>query len=563
MKQAVKDYFKNGGIPVTLIFCFLILYVFCVEMYDNKKDFIELSRHISIEENHLLGDHIYSVSNSEDTNIYSDLHRSVISFKYRKLKKENYTISNPFIVYNLYGTNLLSLNLYFQSDTDSYLDYTVHVEDEKIPNFSRTLNNGEKDNLTKTHEYQLIGLVKGYKNTILLELKDQTGNILSTKEFQINLCNLETDSQLFATVTDGKNKESLEDGLYTICGNDSDQQDYMSAYDNDGILRSEIPIIGYRSHKILFTDQGEMLFSISQTRIVKMSRLGEVLKIYRTGHYQLHHDYVFSDDGNILVLANNTEKDTEEDCIIKINLETSEVTELIDFEPMFQSYVDICYWDTESARDEGEDGLDWLHLNSIVYVEGDVFLSSRETSSIIKISDIETTPTLEYIISNKKIWDGTEFSNYLYTQIGDFKIHAGQHSLNYIEGEEDGVFYLAFFDNNYGKSTSRPEFDFTQVGITNQNAFAGDQSYYYVYKIDENNHTFELVDSLSLVYSGIVSNIQQLDNGHLLTDSGTAGYFAEYDENHNLIRSFSLTLNKYMIYRVFKYSYDGVWFYSN
>lgn len=562
MRQAIKDFFKNGGIPVTFIFCCLMLYVFCVEMYENKKDFIQLSRNISIEENNLLGEHIYSVITSEDTSIYNELYRSVISYKYNQLKKQNYTISEPFIAYNLYGTNLLGLNLYFHTDTESYLDYTVHVDEEGIPDFTRTLNNGEEDNLTKIHEYQLIGLVKGYKNTILLELKDKTGNVLSTKEFQIDLSNLETNSQLFATVTEGESKESLEDGLYTICGNDSDEQDYMSAYDNAGILRSEIPIIGYRSHKILFTEQEEMLFSISQTRIVKMSRLGEVLKIYRTGHYQLHHDYVFSDDGNILVLANNTEKDTEEDCIIKINLKTNEVTELIDFEPMFQSYVDICYWDKESVRDEGEDGLDWLHLNSIVYVDGDVIVSSRETSSIIKIKNIETAPTLDYIISNEKIWDGSNYTDYLYTQVGDFKIHAGQHSLNYTKDKEDGIYYLSFFDNNYGISTSRPDFDFTKVGITNQNSFSGDYSYYYVYKIDENKKTFELMDSLELVYSGIVSNIQNLDNGNLLTDSGTAGYFAEYDKNHQLIRGFSLTLNKYMVYRVFKYNYHNIWFYS-
>lgn len=562
MRQSIKDFFKHGGIPVTVILCCLLFYVFCVEMYENYEDYIALSKCVTIEENSSLGEHIYSVSNTEDTSIYSSLYQSVVTSKYKKLKKKHSTISDPLLVYNLYGTNLLGLNIYFESDKESYLDYRIHVEEENIGDFERTLYNGAENNLSKKHEYLLVGLVKGYENTVTLELKDASGSILETKEIKVDLCDLKTSSQLFAEMSETENTNPLQNGLYTICGNDSDEQDYMSAYDNDGILRSEIPIIGYRSHKILFTEEGDMLFSISQSRIVKMSRLGEVLRVYRTGHYDLHHDYVFSDDGNIIVLANNTEKDTEEDCIIKIDLESGKVTELIDFEPMFQSYVDICYWDTESARDEGEDGLDWLHLNSIVYVDGDAFLSSRETSSIIKINDIETNPTLEYIISNEAIWENTEFTDYLYTQIGDFKIHAGQHSLNYIGGEEDGVYYIAFFDNNYGKSTSRPDFDFTQVGITNQNAFAGDNSYYYVYKIDENNKTFELVDHLNLVYSGIVSNIQQLDNGNLLTDSGTAGYFAEYDENHELIRGFSLTLNKYMVYRVFKYTYDGVWFYS-
>ena len=402
--------------------------------------------------------------------------------------------------------------------------------------------------------------MKGYVNNLTLTLKDESGNVIETNEIQLDFTGLETESQLFAEITEGESTSELEDGLYTICGNDSDTQDYMAAYDNDGILRSEIPIIGYRSHKVLFTDNNTMMFSISQSKIVEMSRLGEVLEVYKTGHYHLHHDYTFANDGNLLVLANNNEKDTEEDCIIKINLVTKEVTEVIDFEPMFQSYVDTCHLDTEGARDEGEDGLDWLHLNSIEYVDGDVFLSSGETSSILKVSDLETNPTLEFIISDEKIWENTEFSDYVFTKVGDFKIHAGQHSLNYIEGEEEGVYYIAFFDNNYGKATSQPDFDYQKLGITNQNPFGGDHSYYYVYKINENERTFELVDSVELVYSGIVSSVQHLSNGNLLTDSGTAGVYAEFDENHNLIRSFRLNLNKYMVYRVFKYDYKQLWF---
>lgn len=514
--------------------------------------------HISLEYDTSLGKDIYVVkTNNDEISIYDEQYQNLIQEEYKTLSENTYTFEEPLLIYNLYGTNKLGLNIKFTSTESAYLNYKIEVEG--FNDFSKTLKNDGKNNLAKNHEYQIIGFVKGYVNTLILDLKDKNDKTIATKEIKIDLSAIKTDSQLKAEVTTGKSKQELAEGLYTILGNDSDTQDYVAMYDNDGILRSEIPIIGYRAHQILFKDN-YMYFSISQSKIVKMSRTGKIDEIYTTGHYHLHHDYTFTEDGNLIVLANNLEKDTEEDCIIKIDLETKEVKELIDFETMFESYVETCYWDKESARDEGEDGLDWLHLNSIEYVDGDVFLSSRETSSIIKINNIEEKPELEYIIADKEIWADTEFSDYVYKKVGNFKIHAGQHSVRYIKTSKDYIYYLAFFNNNYGKATSKPDFDYTTIGITNQNAFTGDNSYYYLYKVNEKEKTFKLVDSIELTYSGIVSSIQHLDNKNILTDSGTAGVYAEYDSNHKLIKSFSLDLNKYMLYRVLKYDYKELWF---
>ena len=528
-----------------------------VESQLNDEDW--LADNVSITKNDTLGENIYSVNRPAAVEVFDMIYQDAVQDKLDVLLEDDYTFDNPLMIYNLYGTNTLGLNLYFFTEEEAQLSYTIHVDDNDIADFSRTLSNGEDGNVTTSHAYQIIGLIPGEVNEVSLVLENEDGEEIDSKEITVDLTDVSVNAQKKLTVEDGDSKQELTNGLYSMLGNDSDDQDYLALYDNDGILRMETEIIGYRAHRILFKDN-KMYYSVSQTRIAEVNPLGQVTEIYRTGHYQLHHDYVFDNDGNLIVLANNTEKNTEEDCIIKIDLDTKAVTEVIDFEDMFKSYVDTCTLDTTGSRDEGEDGLDWLHINSIVWLDGDVLLSSRETSSIIRVNNIEDNPELVYFLSNDQFWKDTEFSDYVYEQKGDFKIHAGQHSLNYEESDEDGVYYITFFDNNYGRSNSQPEFDYSTVGIDNDNAFEGDESYYYVYRVDENEETFELVDSFDVTYSGIVSSVQPMSNGNVIVDSGTAGVFAEYDEDHNLIRRFTAKLNKYMVYRVFKYTFNDFWF---
>lgn len=526
------------------------------------KDREWMRQNVVIKRNKLLGEHIYYVEKPYTVTTFNMVFQEVVKDKLDEMLESSYSFQEPLLIYNLFGTNELGVNIYFDTEEAYSLSYTIHVEDEEYSDFSRTLSTKEEDHLTKKHQYQIIGFVPGKKNFLTLELKNKETEVVDTKKIEIDLSSVFVHAQVTLDTTTGTEDESslLSNGLYAMLGNDSDEQDYLALYDNDGILRSETDIIGYRAHRILFQDQ-KMYYSISQTKIAEVDALGQVTNIYQTGQYQLHHDYTFDGDGNLLVLANNTKKNTEEDCIIKINLETKEVTEVIDFEDMFSSYVSTCQLDTTSTRDEGEDGLDWLHLNSIIYVDGDVILSSRETSSILRVNDIETNPTLVYLLADSKIWKNTEFHDYVYEKTGEFKIHAGQHSLTYRGTDDTGVYYLTFFDNNYGKANSQPEFDYSSIGISNTTSpFEGDHSNYYVYKVDENRKTFALVDSFEVTYSGIVSSIQLMENGNILVDSGTVGEFREYDSSHHLLKTFRGKLNKYMMYRIFKYDFDGFWF---
>ena len=176
-------------------------------------------------------------------------------------------------------------------------------------------------------------------------------------------------------------ESSVSNGLYVILGNDSDGLDFMYYYDNQGVLRGEVPLIGYRSHRLLFQN-GRMYYSISQTKIAAVNSLGQVEQVYDTKDYILHHDYVFDDEGDLLVLATDTQSDSVEDQILLLDDETGEITMEFDLGDLLGDYKQSC---TRSPDEE----LDWMHINSIQWLGDEtVILSSRETSSILKISGL-------------------------------------------------------------------------------------------------------------------------------------------------------------------------------
>ena len=161
------------------------------------------------------------------------------------------------------------------------------------------------------HEYQVIGLVPDMENEITFTLAETDGQ---TEEQTITyeMGSLLGQEAVQLETEEGDSGEEQEEGLYVVLGNDSDGLDFMYYYDNSGVLRGEVPIIGYRSHRLLFSEES-MYFSISEMEMARMDELGQVTAVYDLGQYELHHDYVFDDDGNILLLATDTEQDSVED----------------------------------------------------------------------------------------------------------------------------------------------------------------------------------------------------------------------------------------------------------
>lgn len=488
--------------------------------------------------------------------IYTEEYQTAVEERLEEEKSTGiYTEKAMLIKENPYGTNNLSLYVYFETEEAVKVSYTVSVPDETIEDFSKTPV-GECGYGTE-HEFQVIGLVPEQKNTITFTLQGQDGSE-ETYTCIKEIGAAEGDEEIRLEKTEMEEKaEEISDGLYVILGNDSDDRDYMYYYDNSGVLRGEVPLIGYRSHRLLFQNN-LMYYSISEHKIAAVNNLGKVERIYSTGDYSLHHDYVFDDDGNLIVLATEDESESVEDQIIRINTETGEVKCVLDLGELLPDYKEDCV--------ENEDGeLDWAHLNTVQWIVNQkILLSSRETSTIIMISDLYNSPKIDYMIGEESFWEGTGYETLLLQKDeseGAFTNTGGQHSVTWQEedGLGEGEYYLYMFNNNFGVSVSNPDYDWSEIEGMETSMQSGEKSYFYKYKIDENKNEYKLIQSFEVPFSAYVSSAQEYE-GNIIIDSGMKGIFGEYASDGSLLCQFKMKLSDEYIYRVYKYNFEGYYF---
>ena len=486
-------------------------------------------------------------------------------------REKTYTLGSPLAVLNPFGTGSNGLYLYFRTDAPTQVTYTVHVEDESIPDYTATVNNQGADGYSRLQEFLLVGLVPGMENTVTLSAETRQQGTAYT--FTIDRPESASGYTSQLEVEDGDvDVEQLSDGLFYAMGF-GDYYGYTFFFDNEGVLRYEMVLEGYHSDRFLWDDDGSLITCVGSQKIARIKRFGQVTQVYDLGQYELHHDINWGPEGTILALATDTEGETVEDQVLKIDLTTGEVSHVVDFTQVFQSYFEetrpVQATDPFGLWSEGE--WDWLHLNSLQYVEEDnaIIVSSRETSTIIKAT-LEEEPQILWMAGNPDFWEGTDFASYCLEAEGDFLFQYGQHDVEQMDTTqvdklgfapaEEGQIYLRLYNNNYYAMSSRDDF---QVEVpdevsTSSTVDGEANSHVYFYLVDENEGTFTLVDSFDLPYSSLVSNVQ--DTGDtFVVNNGVSQCFEEYDQQGQLIRQYqySCTANGY---RVMKDDFAGYWF---
>lgn len=440
----------------------------------------------------------------------------------KSMPEVTWSATQPLAILNPYGTGSNGLYLYFETDMATQISYSIHVPDSDIPDFTATASDISGEEYTKTHEFQIIGLVPGETNEVTLTITGRWGNTRQIVSFTVEMPQTSSGYSTRLEVTEG--------------------------YGLDRIL-------SYGS---------EIITCVSSSKIAKINGLGQVTAIYELEGYDLHHDIGFGAEGEILALAEVPGCETVEDRLLSIDPDSGEVTELINFSSLLSDYYQLTravgpnddfFWQVGER--------DWIHLNSLVYLEeqDSLILSSRETSSIIKVSGLHTEPAVDWIIGDEAIWQGTAYEEKCLDQEGDFVLQYGQHCVEYYaDGETEGVYYFSLYNNNYWSLNSRDlelQVD-DSVGVELYDT-ENKTSQVYIYRIDENNRSYSLESSFDVPYSSIVSNGSLCENSSNWTvNSGMAMVFGEYDEEGTLIRQYKYKCTM-QNYRAFKYQME-LWF---
>lgn len=481
--------------------------------------------------------------------------------KYKDAKR--YTLEEPLLILNPYGTNVTGLYLYFETKQRVNVKYEVSVKDESICDFTGSLYTNASGMPLAVQEGQIIGLIQGMTNYVVLYLYDGEGNLVQKEGYKIDVPDYGTVKEPKLSGEQKGNAHLLSDGLYCLFGYDrrnSEEPRHLLFYDNEGNIRAEIPLdVTIQDVKLERVD-GNLFFACGTRQYAQVNPIGKVEKIYNLGKkYSSHHDFdVVRNIDKVIVLADEKSKGTKEDVVLALDLYTGETKKILDFEkllPDIRKKARI----TEGSADQ--EYLDWIHFNTVDMInDTDLILSSRETSTIMRVNNVFKKPELAWFIGDKSIWAGTKYEKLVLQKKGDFPSQAGQHTVTYLPEKNlpDGQYYLYMFNNNYGVRDSNPEFDWSVIpgiGLPDKNA---EYSYYYKYLVDENAGTYELVQKFPLPYSSIVSSTQHYKN-NIVTCSGMAGTFEEYDENGSLIARFFMDVDMFT-YRVFKYDMKGIWF---
>lgn len=446
------------------------------------------------------------------------------------ISKNQYSEDLPLVIYNPFQTNTQSLYVYFETEEPYAVSYSIHTPEAEYDDFGGYVVPNRPDT-SQIHEFQIVGLVPGETNMITIRMMDADGMVKIRRFYYYNRHEAQTaaiELKMEPGMTEIENEdkttsmvlaseESVSEGMFAVFPAQNEVAPYLRIYDNNGIQRCEIPMEEYGTKRLLVYED-ILFFQVSADKFVGLNRLGQVVKLFTAENYTFGEDYCFDKNNDILMLASDKRQNSVNDCILLLDRETLEVTELVDLGDLLPEYKVTCK-ETDGVKD-------WLSLNSISYVEGNrILVSAERINTIIKIRRLYNEPKIAFLLGDAAKFEGTPYTELFLRLDSEFELH---HSVNMMEYQPYDLIretrhYIYLLNNNENYEYEKRQEHF---------------SYYYRYLVDDAEEGVRLKDSMVLP--------EVLENGsvqwygtHLVFATDAVPEFYEYDSEYRLIMKYS------------------------
>lgn len=489
-------------------------------------------------------------------------------------EKRDYSEKDPLWAYNPYGTNPESLYMYFKSKGRFYCRYTVSVDDEKIPDFTRTLDNGAEGNVAREHEYQIIGLVPGKTNYLIFKLYNKKDELANTLYYKVDMPKSYSGARTILSMEKGRSKKSLQNGLYTVFSKTvSQKKNAILLYDNSGVLRGELPTngIGYNAEQIYDT----LVYVVDDNTLACVNALGQVVDCLEIPLHHIYGEFAYDGAGAVYVLAQPVQRSRSLGSVVKVEVNSGDVSDALNLSDI-PSLVKLVKRADKNGKLKGRNH---MALDSIqVTGTNQILLGSSKYSTIMKISNVNSLmPKLDYMMTDQKLWNISgkgKAKKHLRKKLLTKALAEGQAEPTQATPLVNSILDSGktstpeLFRSQYGqnallveKSSSLAEGQY-YVSMLNNNAGRGasgqmNNSYYYKYLVDETAGTYALLEKERLPRNENGGNVTPYEECFLYCRSGDH-VFEEIDKEGRQIRSFRV---QGTLYRVYKNDWKGFWFY--
>ena len=404
----------------------------------------------------------------------------------REFRKLEYTFENPFVSLNPLKRAPLSGIIKFKTNKK----YKVTIDLVK--------NNGKLESVNKSniytnnHDYIIKWLYPDHKNEIRISALSIDG---SKRKNTIYVKTNKLNKNIPVAVRQKNNRyyNNYISTKYLLSFVENNKTAIVDSKGNYRWIIHPLPM----SHTVLRDRDHFFISHMGTNCLIKINFLGEITNIYDMNKYYFHHDFTFIKN-NLIILVTKLNLNSVQDHIIEYDTTNNRIIKEWDLRKYFNV---IPLKKKKKLKFWKEPVNDWLHANSITFIEDDkTLLISSRYQGIFKIG---YDGDFKWIISKNKNFikdnlknrfmkynSNTKFDeNNTKYQVNNLLWPDGQHSAIMIN--ENQLFY---FNNNGGNPKNRKKA--ISSGI--------------IYKINEKTKFFELLSHLGTdeqIFSYFISSV--------------------------------------------------------